>query len=68
MGLAAVIMTAAVWFTLVSLPIVSPWLLIPIGGAVGVIIYFAISQLLKIREISRFTDPILARLGVGGGS
>ena len=61
MGLAATIMSLAVLITLWIVPFLSPWILIPAGGLVGVIVYFGMSQLLGIRELVRFTHPILNR-------
>ncbi len=68
MGVATGIMTVAVLGVTNFLPFTSPWLLIPLGGAVGGVVYFGISQLLNIRELARFTQPILSRLGRGGGA
>ena len=68
MGVATGIMTVAVLGVTNFLPFTSPWLLIPVGGAVGGVVYFGVSQLLNIRELARFTQPILSRLGRGGGS
>ncbi len=66
MGLATLIMTTAVWGILMLLVDISPWLLIPIAGGVGAVVYFGVSHLLGVRELARFTNPILARLGVRG--
>ncbi|MFK7800454.1 MAG: murein biosynthesis integral membrane protein MurJ [Anaerolineae bacterium] len=63
MGVAAAVMIPAVVFTLRFIPFESPLILIPAGGAVGVLVYFGVSQLLAIRELVRFTQPLLRRLG-----
>lgn len=63
MGLAAAVMCPAVILTLWFIPVQSPLVLITAGGLVGIVVYFGISQLLTIRELIRFTQPLLRKLG-----
>ncbi|MEM9776268.1 MAG: lipid II flippase MurJ, partial [Chloroflexota bacterium] len=65
MGVAAAVMIPAAWLILSFMGQSSPWLLIPLVGAVGAGVYFGMSQILAIRELSRFTSMVAARLGRG---
>ena len=67
MGIATVVMGLAVAGMLWLIRPWSPLLVLPITGAIGAVVYFAICWALKLREVTALVNIILRRLGRSTG-